>query len=101
MATSSTLHSFPLHRLAIALIAGGLALHATAQSTAPAAADFPTSTSPTSPALPSVVVKGSADAPVMVGGFGDTPIAKLPCRRASSALSASPTAVSSAWPDSP
>ncbi|WP_416757942.1 TonB-dependent siderophore receptor [Roseateles sp. So40a] len=80
MATSSTLHSFPLHRLATALVAGGLALHASAQSTppSPAAADSPSSTPATSPALPSVVVKGSADAPVMVGGFGDTPIAKLP-----------------------
>ena len=64
MATSSPLNPFPLRRLAFALAAGGLSFHAAAQTT--------------SPALPSVVVKGSAEAPATVGGFGDTPVAKLP-----------------------
>ena len=73
MATSSALNSFPLHRLAIALIAGGVSVHAAAQSTAANA-----NTQATSPALPSVVVKGASEASVMVGGFGDTPAAKLP-----------------------
>ena len=80
MATSSALNSFPLHRLAIALIAAGVSVHAAAQSTTPT--DSPANASPnaqtTSPALPSVVVKGKSDAPVMAGGFGDTPVAKLP-----------------------
>ncbi|KAI1695016.1 hypothetical protein Ddc_21575 [Ditylenchus destructor] len=30
------------------------------------------------PALPGVVVKGASEVPLTVGGFGDTPIAKLP-----------------------
>ncbi|MFX1677740.1 TonB-dependent receptor [Mitsuaria sp. CC2] len=81
MATSSALNSFPLHRLAIALIAGGVSLHATAQSTdSPAGtpANASANAQTPSPALPSVVVKGKSDAPVMAGGFGDTPVAKLP-----------------------
>ncbi|MDH0864525.1 TonB-dependent siderophore receptor [Mitsuaria sp. GD03876] len=68
MATSSPLTPFPPHRLAIAaaaLVAGGLPLLAAAQST-------------TGPELPSVVVKGNSEAAVTVGGFGDTPVAKLP-----------------------
>ena len=64
MATSSRLTPFPLRRLAFALATGGLSFHAAAQTAAPA--------------LPSVVIKGSAEAPATVGGFGDTPVAKLP-----------------------
>ncbi|WP_238139337.1 TonB-dependent siderophore receptor [Roseateles aquatilis] len=65
------MNSLSLNRLALALIAGGGCLHAAAQSTAPAKA-------PDSTALPSVVVKGASEAPITVGGFGDTPVAKLP-----------------------
>ncbi|WP_423601235.1 TonB-dependent siderophore receptor [Roseateles sp. MS654] len=68
MATSSSLNSFPRHRVAlasIAMVAGGLPLLVNAQSAS-------------SPALPSVVVKGASQAAVTVGGFGDTPLAKLP-----------------------
>lgn len=70
MATSSSLNSFPRHRVAlasIAMVAGGLPLLVNAQSA-----------SASSPALPSVVVKGASEAAVTVGGFGDTPLAKLP-----------------------
>lgn len=70
MARSST--PFSLHRLAVALVSCGLGLHAAAQSANPS--DSP----PSSTALPGVVVKGASEAPLSVGGFGDTPIAKLP-----------------------
>ena len=75
MARSSTPRPLSLNRLAVALVAGGLCLHAAAQSAAPA--DSTTSANG-STALPGVVVKGASEVPLTVGGFGDTPIAKLP-----------------------
>lgn len=74
MALSSKLHPLSLNRLALALITGGVCLHSAAQSAAPA----DSATAGGNTALPGVVVKGASEVPLTVGGFGDTPIAKLP-----------------------
>lgn len=73
--------------LLLALIASGVCIPTfaqqanvsdTAASAATASTNANTPNTPNTAALPAVVVKGGAQAPVTVGGFGDTPVAKLP-----------------------
>lgn len=67
---SSSSRNFTPSRLSIAVTLLGLGSAALAQSTATKA--------DANANLPAVTIQGLAQAPVTVGGFGDTPVAKLP-----------------------